>query len=165
MTNINDEKNDMSKANELIKAAWKSESNTDYDEAILLASDALALEPNDWYINTSLGDFLREKGELEQAERYCKRAVELAPEILMAWESLALVHFHKSEYKKAVEYFLAAAKIEEKARTYTMMASAKFELEDYDGAIADSSRALELDSDWEEARQILSKSKAKSKPE
>lgn len=147
--------NDKIRAEELILEAWDQEMLDKHGNAAAKALQAVTLDPDDWYINTSLGVFLREKGDLKKSLQFCKRAVELAPEMPLAWGTLAVTYLEQEKFNKAVESFAKSLELEERPNTYTMMASAKISLGDLEGAIKDSKRALELDPDWDEAEAML----------
>ena len=76
------------------------------------------------------------------------KIIELDPENSVAYETLGTIHHFNGHNEEALEYFNKAIQYSDNKRTlyalYKERASAKINLRDYDGAIADYNKAIEL---------------------
>ena len=61
----------------------------DFDYAVQLSRDVLALDPDDAVAQNNLGYGLLQKGQLDEAIAHCQKAVELRPGLAAARERLA----------------------------------------------------------------------------
>lgn len=155
IVDMSGESNKKSPADELILDAWDELNLGNTDEAVAKGEAALELDPDDWYVNSSLGLFFRERQEMEKSLHFCQRGVELAPEMSLAWTTLATTQLERERFKEAAEGYAKAVELKERPSTYTLMASAKINMDDFEGAIEAAKRALELDPEWDEAEALL----------
>lgn len=153
------EKSASDRAEEIIISAWDELNSGKVDSAIAKAREALVLDSDDWYINSSLGLFLRKRGDLEEALQFSKQGVRLAPEVSIAWENVGLVYYDQGYFERAVYCFDKSVEFGERVSTYTLLASSKFSLEDLEGTIEACKKALELDPEWDEAETLLKKAR------
>ena len=133
-------------ANEKLATGKKLYYEKNYTEAIKFCSEAIELNPN-------LSDAYAYRGEsyesLKDYERAIKdfiKAVELNPKDEWAYSSLGLIYEHtEKNYEAAIEYFSKSIEINPSAWKYSFRSDVYKKMKDYDHAIADLTRAIELE--------------------
>lgn len=91
-----------------------AEMGTNLDEAEGLIEKALALRPEDGYIEDSMGWVLFKKGKIEQALVRLEKAAKTLPEEAIVYEHLGDVYKERKEHAKAEEMYKKAVVLSEK---------------------------------------------------
>jgi tetratricopeptide (TPR) repeat protein len=86
----------------------------DYEAAISFYSQAFSLEPENtstWYlINNNLGYCLNHFGRSEEAESYCRTAIEIDPDRHNAYKNLGVALVSQGQYAEAALNFIRATR-------------------------------------------------------
>ncbi|HSS96375.1 MAG TPA: tetratricopeptide repeat protein [Terriglobales bacterium] len=91
------------------------ETAEDYAAAVRYYKEALAMEPthtSNWYfINNNLGFSLNTLGEFVEGETYCRRAIDIDPNLPNAHKNLGISLAGQGEYRKAAKRFVTATQV------------------------------------------------------
>ena len=132
----------------------EAEEQENLPEAIRLIEKAIELFPLDTVYWSGKGQFLRNAGRHKESKLSTRRAIELNPKNYHAWATLGLIHIYHRNFEEAANCLQRSAELKERFGTYTMLAAAEIEF-DVESAIKHAKKALELNPDWDEARDIL----------
>ena len=142
------------------KQALMAEEQQNLPEAIRLIEKAIEICPSDTVYWSAKGQFLRNAERYEEAKLATHRAIELNPKNYHAWTSRGIINVHLGSYEEAANCFKRSVELKEDFGTYTMLAAAEIEF-DVESAIKHAKNALELNPDWDEAREILRSAESK----
>lgn len=148
------------KSEEYWRQALEAEEQENLPEAISWIEKAIELCPSDTVYWSAKGQFLRSAGRYKESKVSTRRAIELNPKNHHAWSSLALAHIHLGSFEEAAACFKRSVELKEDFGIYTMLAAAEIEF-DVESAIKHAKKALELNPDWDEAREILRSAESK----
>ncbi len=139
----------------------------DYENAVKFYRQAFSMEPvnnHTWYlINNNLGYSLVQLGRYEDAEPYCRAAIEIESRRHNAYKNLGLALQGQGKYPEAAEAFIAAAKrnpSDMRALLYVIKLSMEQpELSDLDEQIRELREQVrvEIPDDLEGVKEMLEK--------
>ena len=96
----------------LLELGKMMEQIQNFQEAVNYYKQAVSMEPTESYIcyfmNNNLGYSLIQLGEFEQAEPYCRAAIEIAPWRHNAYKNLGLSLQGQARYREAAESYILA---------------------------------------------------------
>jgi len=138
---------------------WKHKENGELERAIQCFEEKVQTSNLYDSVDAALfGEMMREAGRsieaipvLEAAET---SAALIDHERIFLWIQLGFCYRETGEVKKAVDYFLKAAKEKPDKNIFTVLAQCQLKLDPTEAAKS-AKRALDFDSEWEEARQVL----------
>lgn len=122
-----------------------------FEKALQACFDNIEAAPEEVenYINS--GILLAEAGEIDKAERFFQRAIELQPDNGVIYYNLANVYFNEARFQEAIKlYQLAIGKQLETKDVYFMLGMSFVQLEAKDKAIPFLMRASEMDTEFED---------------
>ncbi len=140
------------------KDARKAEEQNCLEEAIRLVRKATSLRPSVSYYWAMEGQILKNSGKHEEGIVAAEKAIELEPETSQYWTLLGLCKVALGRYEEAASAYKRSIELEEDFGTYTLLAAVECEFDD-EQAIIHAERALELNPDWDEAKNILADAK------
>lgn len=108
-----DRASSMAKTDRLLKLAQSLMEKHHWREAVKLLKEDPALLQKDWRLLWNLGWSYFKLERMDDAEKYLKRAANLAPENHACKFALGLVYLDKKQYKKAELLLLEALQIKE----------------------------------------------------
>lgn len=118
------------------------------DKAISYFTKAIELDSHNVDYYRSRGNKEAEKLQFKQLFDDLNKIIELDPQNAEAYETLGIMHDANGHSEESIEYFNKAIQYSHNKRVlyglYKERASAKINLRDYDGAIADYKNAIEL---------------------
>lgn len=134
---------------ELLKSAFtKVLFNRDFDGAIADATAAIKLNPKSGLAYRSRGSFRQEKGDLAGAVEDYSAAIKLDPTKLGYYENRAGAYTALGDSKSAIADYDTALKMypkdESSAALYQSRGKLRLSLKDYEGAISDFGKTVEL---------------------
>ncbi|WP_320064190.1 tetratricopeptide repeat protein [Micromonospora sp. RTGN7] len=118
------------------------------DDAPALRADlaaGLALDRANPHLLCLLGQVQAEEGRAAEAEQSYRRALEADPDVTAAWSGLAALAFDAGDLRAAVDHLDRALTVGDDAALRYNRATAYRALGRYDEALADLTRAAELD--------------------
>ncbi len=132
----------------------------EYDHAIADYAEAIELDPNRAFVYNNRGLAYYRKGEYDHAIADYSRAIELDPDYAQAYNNRGLAYQEgKDEYDRAITDATTTIALDPGlASAYNNRGFAHYSKGDYDQAIADFERAIELSDDaslTQEAEQAL----------
>jgi tetratricopeptide (TPR) repeat protein len=129
-----------------LEAGLKHVQTTNYAEAMVDFSKAVAWDSEDAWAYIGLGNCLVGLKDFDGAMTNLSRAVELDPQNATAWNGLAIVKTHFRDYAGVVsDTSKAIALNADFALAYRVRAYAKKRLQDLNGALDDSEQSVRLD--------------------
>lgn len=141
-------------AEELADKADRLEESGDLNEALLYWQLAVNREL-DPIMLCRLGNVAMELGNLTEAERAFISAIELAPNLTNAHNLLGMLYLEQNDIDAAYACFSRSAEIKESPRTLTFLGSVQSELGMVEIARQSFTKAIILDSNYEEAHYNL----------
>ena len=131
------------------------------EKAIKILKDSLAIDPeHDGSLNT-LGYIYAEQGkDLDEAEKLIRKALEISPDNGAYLDSLGWVYYHKGDYKKALEILSQANENLKDPVIFDHMADVYLKINDYENAILNWEKSLELLPDQPEVKKKLDEAKS-----
>lgn len=97
---------------EYLIAAYGSEKLNDLEQAVPIAQELIATEPNEPTNYQALGKLYEENGRYDEAEAMFKKAIEVNPDEPLAYEVLAGYYNRQGEFDKTMESFEKRATME-----------------------------------------------------
>ncbi len=135
--------------------AWEAADLGDLGLALRSIDSLLEKYPGSAAYWVTKAAFLEKGGDLEGGEDAARRAVKLDTRNEHAWTKLGYLLGRCGRFQEARDCFRNSLAIHEGYDVHTMAAAAEFELGRPRRAVFHARRALELNPDWEEARNIL----------
>jgi tetratricopeptide (TPR) repeat protein len=89
----------------LMDAGEKALLNRDFDEALSLFEQALALAPDNPELYKWLGRVYSDQGDEEQAEQYYRISIEKDPTYWASYNNLGVIYKNRGLYEQALEFF------------------------------------------------------------
>lgn len=127
-----------------------------YQGVETLWTDTLTQNPGSWMAHNNLGNFLLQKGALEEATAQCQQALELNPEDAEAHSNLGLIFIQKGQLKEAMTQYEQALKINPNlAKAHNNFGNALDQAGQIDEAIQQYQMALAIDGFFPEAHNDL----------
>jgi tetratricopeptide (TPR) repeat protein len=121
-----------------------------------LSKHFLALAPDAAQINLMMGYAFQREGKLDEAEHYCRRAVQLAPSYADASNNLALVLKLQGKFDEAADYYRKASQASPKdANIHYNLGNALQSLGKLDEAISQYYEALKINPEHAHAHNNL----------
>jgi tetratricopeptide (TPR) repeat protein len=121
-----------------------------------LSKHFLALAPDAAQINLMMGYAFQREGKLDEAEHYCRRAVQLAPSYIDANNNLALVLKLQGKFDEAADYYRKASQAAPKdANIHYNLGNALQSLGKLDEAISQYYEALKINPEHAHAHNNL----------
>ena len=118
--------------------------------------DTALQTPTSWIAHSSLGTIYRQRGDIERAESYYRRAIALAPHAPEPYASLAMLHDLKRQPDEALALYAKSVKVAPRdVRARYALARALAARDQKDAAIAELRRVLELEPRYELATMDL----------
>ncbi|MFC1743785.1 protein kinase [Candidatus Riflebacteria bacterium] len=142
-------KTDLDKADVFLKKAWDLNNSKKYNDALILATQAIAHNPKNKVAYQSRAfSFLKLGKDKEAAEDYIK-AITLAPHYFHAIHDLGFLHFRKGNYRRALQLFQDSILFMEQQKSkralpYFNRAKCYLKLERYEQALSDVTEAYNL---------------------
>ena len=131
------------------------QNNPDWQGAIAAYSKALDTNPNDPdVLNNRCGAYFA-VGDLDKAEADCERGLSINPRSGSMYLARGNIRLQKENYNKAIQDYSRTIELAEAAGgdtrkeqpAYSNRASARMQIQDIEGALADINKAIELKSD------------------
>jgi tetratricopeptide (TPR) repeat protein len=132
--------------------------NERYDEAIVAAKNALAIDPGLVRAHYNLATAYLHKHRLEEAEAYYRRALEIQPGLVEAHINLGNVYLENGRWRAAVAAYNKALAKQPQAQIYHNIATAYLSGGQTDSAVVTYKRALTLGERDPETYKGLAKS-------
>ena len=133
-----------------LDAAWAAlavadrEAN-DYAGGLRAIQTAIKLNPRYFRHQIYLAKFLYEFGESDRAIQTCRKALELKPTSLTAWDMLGATYLKLGRFQDAATALVESLKIEEKASGFSNLGTSYYGLGKFDEAVNSYRRATELE--------------------
>jgi len=143
-------------AQQLLRRAWDAADKADLAGALREIDRALELRPKQTRYWATKGSFLREMGRLDEAEAVLRKAIELDERNFLAWTELGQAYESKGLFEKAAFCLERSVELEPDFNTYTLLANVQLAF-DAEAAIRNANKALELNSEWDEAETVKRK--------
>lgn len=135
-------------AAELQAAGDAARGQKDYGMAIKYYQAALRKDKNNWELYNRLGMAEQQKNELRAARVDFERAAKHNPKSAVPVNNIGSVEYQNKNYSSAAKYFKKAVALDETLATFHVnLGAAWFSLGSLDRALAEYTRALELDPD------------------
>lgn len=135
--------------------AWEAVDRGDFPLALRIIDSLLAKYPRSAAYWVTKASFLEDSGDFEGAEDAARRALKLDAGNEHAWTKLGYLLGRRGHFQEARDCFRSSLAIDEDFYVHTMAAAVELELGRPRRAAFHARRALELNPDWEEARNIL----------
>jgi tetratricopeptide (TPR) repeat protein len=117
-----------------------------YGDALRYYTAVLALRPDNPHMMRCVGVALQGKGAPEEAVATYSRAIDLKPDLWLAWQNRAEVYLAQGQREKALaDFSKLIAQNPKSAVAWTNRGWVYIELHEYDNALADLNKAIELD--------------------
>ncbi len=91
------------------------------NESIVIFEQLILLGDKNSAVYTNLGQAYFETGLLEKAEKYCRKAIRSAPNLVAAYEFLGRIYNEKGDFTNAIKYYEKALKL--KPNDYVTLAN------------------------------------------
>lgn len=133
-----------------------------YEEAEEIYKKALQIEPNNWDLKNALGDAYRDNKQFLEAQEAYNSAISLNKNFAYPHNGLGDIASYKKDYKRACEHYDMAIKIdpERLMEPYNNRAIANYILGDYENALKDYLKYLEIKQKKDKALNYTLHSKA-----
>lgn len=104
---------------------------------------AIQLQPNYWYAQLSMGNFLFASNRVDEAIAYFTRISDLMPQSDTAFNNLGAAHFMSGDFEQASEAWQRSLEMNPTSIAYSNVAASLFFLERYEEALPLYHKALE----------------------
>jgi len=142
----------------IYQEAWRSWQDGHHADAIRLLDNAIA-SSDDYRIKSIClyikGHFAYTLGDYALAATASREAVDLMPRNVGAYRVLGMSQLRLGRYSAAAEAFEVVVITDPDCSALTLLAKARIELGDAAGARQAAERALALEPEWKEARELL----------
>lgn len=142
------------RALELHKQACAAEEEGGHDTALLLIDQAINLCPKATVFRTTKSLFLLDAGKLQEAEDIARQSVQINNKNYFGWQLLAKISMDRGEFGEAIKYLKKFVRLRDDYSAHTILAALEADV-DRISAIEHAERALELNPDWDEAKEVL----------
>ena len=142
------------RALKLHKRACVAEEAGLLDTALVLIDQAIDLCPKATVFQTTKALFLFDAGRHKEAEIIARQSVQINNKNYFGWELLAEISMERGEFGEAIKYLKNFVNLRDEYWAHTILAALEADF-DRVSAIEHAERALELNPDWDEAKQIL----------
>ncbi len=140
----------------LVEKADEAFEAEDYQKALAFLTEANAKESNNPDILFKIAYILQKSGDNEEAIKYYKEALELDKENEYIHNSMASIYRANGEFTSAKMHLNASIEIDDSNPiTFYNYGNLFVDMEHYEEAIAMYEKAIELNPDFEEAKQEL----------
>lgn len=144
----------------LVQKADEAFENDDKEKALALLIEANAKAPNNDEILFKLGFILQQIGDLDEAIKYFKEALEIDKENYFTHNAMASIYRGRGEFTSAKLHLKASLDIDDtNPITYYNYGNLLVDMQNNEEAIEMYSRAIELNPEFEEAKEELEKLK------
>jgi tetratricopeptide (TPR) repeat protein len=132
-------------------AAWANlgmayrEIKDGYRPGLQALQTAIRLSPNSFRHRVYLGLFFYRFGEYDQAEKASRKAIDLKPDSVMAWNNLGAIYLQMNRPADAVSAFQESLKLEEGAHAHSNLGTAYYFQKDFGQALEHYRRATEME--------------------
>lgn len=129
-----------------------------YEEALKLIQKAIDLFPNATVFWTFKSEYFFEMKNYEDALKCVDKAIELKDRNFHAWSLKGAIYEGLKDYELSAEAFQKSLEIKQDFNIYTLLANVQMNF-DLKSAICNASKALKLNPEWDEAKNILNQAK------
>ena len=130
---------------QILSEAISAVNGKEFDKAIMLCNQVLKLDDRNTPAYNMKGIAYAEKKEYDKAIDCFNRAIELKPDDSGYVYNRAKMFYQSNRYQEALTDCNMAISLDARSTFYTLRAAIKQKLEDIPGALADVSKAIELD--------------------
>jgi tetratricopeptide (TPR) repeat protein len=121
----------------------------DFDHAIQLSSEVLALNPDDAVAENNLGYALLQKGQLDDAIAHCQKSLALQPNGPDAYYNIGQAFLKKSQFDAAITNFQMTVRLKpDYAAAFCNLGYALLQTGQVSAATANYEKSTELDPDY-----------------
>lgn len=137
-----------------------SESQGNLEGALRHIEDAIRRRPGETVFWSAKAQYLYDLEEYLSAVAAARTAVQLNSNNYHSWAIQGMALARLGEFRESAECYRRSIAIKEDVGVYTMLAAVEYEF-DADMAVSTAKRALSIDPEWDEAKEVLKAAKKK----
>lgn len=126
----------------------------DLIKAMELIEKAIDIVPNAAILWTTKAKYQYDLKNYEAALESVEKAIELKPQSYFAWLHKGLIKRNMEQYEEAAQAYIESLKIKPDFNVYTLLSDVQMEF-DVEAALQSAKKALELNPNWDEAKELL----------